>query len=116
MKKIGYEGIGQVTVTMEATDGVQAGWAVSMAGNGLAGTCPSKTAFCGVALHARDGQAAVQVGGFVRAGYSGDTAPDVGWNSLAGDGAGKVTLDAGNGRKVLVTEVDEAAKTIVMYL
>lgn len=116
MKKIGYEDIGQVIVTMEAQAGVQAGMAVSLAGNSLAAVCPAGTAFCGLAAHVRDGHAAVQVGGFVRAGYSGQTAPAVGWNLLAGDGSGKVAADAENGRKVLVTEVDESARTIVMYL
>lgn len=116
MKKIGYEGIGQVTATMEAGEEVQAGMAVSMAGNGLAAVCPDRTAFCGIVRHVRDGQAAVQVGGFVRAGYSGAGAPAVGWNRLAGDGTGRVAVNADKGREVLVTEVDESGKTIVMYL
>ena len=116
MKNIGYEDIGQVIATMEATQDVQPGMAVSMAGNGLVAVCPNETAFCGAALHVRDGQAAVQVGGFVRAGYSGTAAPAVGWNRLAGDGTGKVAVSTGKGRDTLVTEVDETEKTIVMYL
>lgn len=114
--KIGYEDIGQVAVTMEAADTVKAGMAVSLSGNGAVTVCPDGKAMGGVALNVRDGAAAVQVGGFVTVGYSGATAPAAGWNKLAGDGSGKVKVDSANGRDILVTDVDETAKTAVLYL
>lgn len=114
--KIGYEDIGQVTVTMEAAGTVKAGMTVSLSGNGTVTVCPDGTAMCGVVRNVRNGAAAVQLSGFATVGYSGTTAPAVGWNKLAGDGNGKVKVDSANGRDMLVTDVDEAAKTAVLYL
>lgn len=113
--KIGYEDIGQVTVTLNAEEQVKAGMAVSLSGGGTAAVCPDGTAMCGVARNVRDGAAAVQLSGFVTVGYSG-AKPAVGWNKLAGDGSGKVKTDSANGRDILVADVDEADKTAVLYL
>jgi hypothetical protein len=113
--KIGYEDIGQVAVTLEAKETVQAGMAVSLSASGEAEVCPDGKALCGVALHVRDGAAAVQMGGFATVGYTG-TAPAAGWNKLAGDGSGKVKVDSANGKEVLVVKVDESDQTVVLYL
>lgn len=114
--KIGYEDIGQVAVTLEAAEPLQAGMAVSLSGNGVVTICPDGEAMCGVVRSVRDGAAAVQVSGFAAVSYSGTAVPAAGWNKLAGDGSGKVKVDSANGRDILVVDVDEAAKTAVLYL
>ena len=78
-----------------------------MSANGTVAPCAAGKAFCGAAVNVRDGFAAVQLAGYVRLPYTGTT-PVVGYQTLAGDGAGKIKADAA-GRSVLVVDVDASA-------
>lgn len=114
--KISFEGIGQWTATFACT-GVQEGNLVKVSGNGSVGACGAGEAFCGQAVSlGRSGDAcAVQLGGFITADYTGDTAPTVGWCGLSADGSGGVKADS-TGRSFLVADVDAAAKVVTFAL
>ena len=61
--KISFEGIGEVVATFACGAGVAAGQVVKVTADGTVGTCSAGEKFCGVALSAEDGYAAVQLGG-----------------------------------------------------
>ena len=112
-----FEGVGQTAATFQAGEGVKPGMAVAMTGNGAVGLGSDGALPCGVVLGGvRKGAAAVQIGGAAKVGYSGDTAPAAGWQSLACDGAGGVTAVTTGGLKCLVLAVDTTAKTAVIKL
>ena len=95
---VSYEGIGQWAATF-ACSGVSEGQAVKVSGNGTVAACAENGGFDGVVLSvARDGKAcSVAMGGMVTVSYSG-TAPTAGWNTLAADGKGGVTVVSEGGR------------------
>ena len=114
-----FEGVGQVAATFQVDDekAVLPGMAVALTDNGTVvevsvGTDPGGVLLGGV----RGGAAAVQIGGVARVGYSGDTAPAVGWQSLVCDGTGGVKAVTTGGLKCLVLSVDAADKTAVIKL
>lgn len=113
MNKVSFEEIGCVAATFHAQEGVAAGRAVALTGNGQVGPCGDGAGLCGVALSAEDGVAGVQVKGFMTVPFSGSLA--VGPAQLAGDGAGGVKALAG-GTAALVVEVDDGGKTAVICL
>lgn len=92
MSRISFEGIGAVVATFAAGEGVKGGQVVKLTGNGAVGPCAAGDAFCGVAMEPRAGVAAVQVGGFVTAAFSGELA--VGRATLVADGQGGVKAAA----------------------
>ena len=63
--KISFEGIGEVVATFACGEGVAAGQVVKVTEDGTVGPCTDGEKFCGVALSAEDGYAAVQLGGGV---------------------------------------------------
>ena len=111
---VSYEGIGQWAATF-ACSGVSEGQAVKVSGNGTVAACAENGGFDGVVLSvARDGKAcSVAMGGMVTVSYSG-TAPTAGWNTLAADGKGGVTVVSEGGRSYLAVEADTAAKTVTI--
>ena len=113
---VSYEGIGQWAATF-ACSGVSEGQAVKVSGNGTVAACEENGGFDGVVLSvARDGKAcSVAMGGMVTVSYSG-TAPTAGWNTLAADGKGGVTVVSEGGRSYLAVEADTAAKTVTIVL
>jgi hypothetical protein len=111
---ISLNGFGENTATFEAVTGVIAGMPVKMTANGTVGPCAQNDKFCGVVVNVRGGFAAVQVFGYVRVQYSG-AAPAVGYQTLNGAGDGTVQVEA-TGRSLLVTDVDEMAKTCGIIL
>lgn len=128
--KVSYEGIGQWAATF-ACGQVAEGEMVKISGNGTVSACADGDDFCGQALSVgRDGGAcAVALGGMVTAGYTGTTAPALGWTSLAADGNGGVQAVSGSkqtgsegaqaavaGRSYLVVDVDTSGKTVTFVL
>ncbi|MDE6260224.1 MAG: hypothetical protein K2M42_05090 [Oscillospiraceae bacterium] len=121
-----FEGVGQVAATFQvAGENVQPGMAVTLTGSGTVGLGADGGLPCGVVLGGvRGGAAAVQIGGAVKAAYTG-TAPAVGWQELALDGEGNVKVvssgegsakTAASGLKCLVLAVDEDEKSVVIKL
>lgn len=113
--KIALNGFQENVATFEAESNVAAGMPVKMTGNGVVGACEGDDAFCGVAVSVRGGFAAVQLGGYVQVPYSGATAPAVGYQTLSATADGKVQVSS-EGRSILVTDVDTAAKVCGIIL
>lgn len=113
---ISYEGIGAWCATF-AGDGAEEGEVVKASANGTAAVCAAGESFCGVvAAVSRDKTAySVQLAGFATVKYSGETAPTVGYCTLAADGDGGVSVQAG-GRSYLVVEVNAAESTATIML
>ena len=82
-----FEGVGQVAATFQVDgENVQPGMAVALTNDGTVGLGADGDLPCGVLLGGvRCGAAAVQIGGAVKAAYTG-TAPKAGWQGLALDG------------------------------
>ena len=113
MKKVSFEEIGELTVTFYAQTGVNAGQVVKLAGDSMVGTCAAGDRICGLATCSDGECAAVQVKGFAEIPYTG--AVTVGWNKLAADGEGGMTVNE-SGSDYLVVSVDSASDTAVICL
>ena len=48
--------------------------------------------------------------------YSGNSAPAAGWNTLAADGDGGVSVVSTGGKSYLAVDVDTSAKTVTIVL
>ena len=107
MSKVSFEGIGEVAATFACGDQVQAGHVVTVSAEGAVGPCTSGGRFCGVAISAESGYAAVQVAGFAPVLVSG-SGVSAGLVKLSADGTGGVKLDATAGTEYLVVQVDDA--------
>lgn len=113
---ISFEGIGEVMGTFACQEGVAAGDAVAVTGDGQVGRAADGGLFCGKAvIVSDDGMAGIQLGGLCQLSYTG-TAPAPGFVRLAGNGAGGVKVVASDGVLSLVVSVDSAAKTAVVKL
>lgn len=115
MSKISFDGIGEVAATFFCTEQVKAGAVVKVSGDCTVDACAAGNRFCGVAISAEDGCAAVQVGGFATVQVSGEGV-SAGMVKLSADGSGGVKLDAANGAEYLVAAVDSAAGTAAVLL
>lgn len=111
-----FEGMGQWAATF-ACESVEAGHVVQVSGNGSVAECASGGGFDGVVLAVgRDGAAcSVALGGMVTVSYSGAGTPVAGWNALAADGNGGVTVKSG-GKQYLAVDVDTDGKTVTFVL
>jgi hypothetical protein len=114
---ISFEGLGQWAVTFSCDETVKPGDMVKVSGNAAVGLCGNDEDFCGQVLTlGKDKSAcAVQLAGFVTAGYSGDAVPSLGWCGLAGDDQGGVTV-SDTARTYLVTDVDEDWQKVTFAL
>ena len=113
MSKISFDDIGNVMATFYASEGVEAGQVVKVTANGTVGPCAQGEAFCGVAGQVRCGAVAVQVGGFMQIGITGEIG--LGRVKLAADGKGGVQADD-NGVEALVVQVEQALGKAVICL
>lgn len=115
--KLSYDSIGQWCATF-ACSGVTSGKLVKVSANGTAAVCAAGNDFAGMAVSVSHGGDAcsVQLGGIVTAAYTGDTAPTVGFGTLAADGSGGVKVVASGGRSHLIVSVDTTAKTATFVL
>lgn len=93
---ISFEGIGEVIATFLAEEDseVKPGDVVCLTGNDQVGLGEAGDIPCGVAATvSKDGCVGVQIGGLAEVSYSG-SAPAVGWNMLAANGEGGVSVAA----------------------
>lgn len=107
-----FNGFEENTVTFEAGAAIDKGAPVMITGNGAVSAASGK--FCGFCVGYRNGFAAVQLRGYVRASYSG-TAPTAGYVKLSA-ASGKVAVDNSDGREYLITDVDTTGKTVGIIL
>ena len=110
MSKISFEDIGAVVATCQAEAAVQGGQVVKLIGNGTVAPCSEGDAFCGVAMEPRNGLTGVQFKGFVTVSCTG--ALNVGWATLAADGAGGVKR-AGSGVSAQVICVNPDGTAVI---
>ena len=113
MSKISFDGIGEVVATFTCGKDVKAGQVVKLTGNGAVDACSDGDRFCGVALTAEDGYAAVQGAGLVKVAAAEGVA--VGWNKLLADGTGGVKKDSAaspTGGDYLVISVDSGSAVV----
>ena len=98
---VAFEGIDRLVVTFLAGD-VTAGKPVVMGGEGSVKNASSGQMPVGVALHAQDGHAAVQLG----------------WTALVADSAGclRAAGSGESGRMCLVVTRDSEKKTVGLFL
>lgn len=113
--ELSFSGFGEIAATFAAQDGVTPNIPVKMTANGTVGACAAGDDFCGVVLNTRGGYAAVQLAGYVRLPYDG-TAPTAGWQALSAAAGGKIQTASTGGRKLLVVDMDGAAKTCGVIL
>ena len=111
---ISYEEIGAMCVTATAASTAAAGKICKLDTSGRAANCTAGDRFCGLVLHVRGGNAAVQVGGFAQMGYTGNV-PAMGYTKLSADGTGGVKGDTA-GTEYLVAAVDTVKKTVTILL
>ncbi len=113
---VAFNGFNESIATFIAASGLTAGAPVKISANDTTALCAAGDSFCGVANTVGGGYASVQMGGFATLGYTGTTAPAVGYNLLAGDGSGGVKVVTEGGRNMLVIRVDTAGKTVGVML
>lgn len=111
--KVSHEGIGESVVTFynSTEHPVADGEPVKMSANGEVAACESGDKFFGVCIACDTDFTAVQTAGYVKLGYTGETAPVVGFVSLAADGNGGAAVNTA-GRELLVIDVDATNASI----
>ena len=109
-----YEGIGQVVATFAREEGVEPGMAVALTGDCTVGMANSGADLCGKVLAVNGDCCAVQVGGFVKLPFTGES-PVAGYNTIAGNGEGGVLVGVGS-QMHLIVQVDDDEGTIVFKI
>jgi len=112
--KVSFEGIGEIVATFY-NGGAKKGAPVKMSSSGEVCSCADGETFAGVAVSVNGDFAAVQIGGYVKMPYSGET-PQPGWQHLASDGQGGVKVAQNTGKSYLVLDVDASAGTVGFML
>lgn len=109
---VSYDGYNNNFLTLKAASGTTAGAPVKITANDTAGLCSSGDAFCGISAQVRNGFVSVQTSGTATLAYTGDTAPSVGYATIAANGSGGVTVPASGGKSVLVLKVDTTGSKV----
>lgn len=102
--------------TLKTLGKLKKGMPVKLSDNLTVGECDEGDVFAGVVVGSNETFAAVQLTGYIKLCYSGETAPTIGYNLLSADGEGKVCVNSQSGRALLVAEVDTTDKTIGLIL
>ncbi len=113
---VSYEGIGQWAATF-ACDGVTAGHVVKISGSGTVARARQTaclTAWC--CLWPGTARPALWPWGAWRPSATVATLPAAGWNTLAADGDGGVSVVSTGGKSYLAVDVDTTAKTVTIVL
>lgn len=108
MKDICLQGYNSKYITMKCAGEADAGDLLVMDSNNTVKKAAAGK-FIGILHSLRGEYALVQTGGYAVVPYSGDTAPTLGFSTLAADSNADAVVNAA-GREVLVVEVDTTAK------
>ena len=111
---ISMQGLGAQCLSAKKGAAVTPGYPCHFTANHTVANTASNGTFCGVIIGVRGSLVTVQYRGFVTLSYSG-TAPGIGYNTLAADGAGGVK-SAQSGNSYLVVSVDTSARTVCVLL
>ena len=113
---ISFNGYNDNSATFEITGAVATGEVVKMSANNKVTSCVAGNEFCGVLNHTEsDGFATIQLSGYAQVAYT-ETAPTVGYSTLAGNGTGGVKVASTGGRSHLVLNVDTSLKIVGFLL
>lgn len=107
--KVSLQGYNSHYITLMAGGDLAAGDLVQISANATVEKATSGK-FAGIVHSVRDGFVLVQTSGYAQLGYSGATAPVLGYNFLAAAEQGSAVN--AQGREVLVVELDPAQKRI----
>lgn len=113
--KVSFNGISEQVVTFY-DDGAEKGKVCKVSSSGGVKTCSSGERFMGIVINCDGSFAEVQTEGCVTVGYSGTTAPSVGYVNLASDANGNVMVPGSGGFGYLVLEVNSNDKVVTIYL
>lgn len=113
---IAFDGMKENMVTFEADTGLTTHTLCKMTGNGKVGNCLENDRFCGRVISQRTGFASVQIDGYIKAAYTGETAPAPGYQKLNADGNGGVKVNAEATKDYLVLDVDTTNKIVGFML
>lgn len=103
--KVSFEGIGEQVISFEAASGTKKNEFVKLSANSKVANCSADDLFAGYCINTDGGFADVMTHGYIEVGYTGETAPAVGFAALSAAGSGKVQADS-DGREYLVIKVD----------
>ncbi|NCC87338.1 MAG: hypothetical protein EOM05_05655 [Clostridia bacterium] len=113
---ISFNGYNDNSATFEITGTVATGEVVKMSANNKVTSCTAGNDFCGVLSYIEsDDFATVQLSGYAEVEYT-ETAPTVGYCTLAGNGTGGVKVASTGGRSHLVLNVDTTSKIVGFLL
>lgn len=112
---VSFNGYREKVLTFKTASKITAGYPVKMSANDTVAAAASGNRFCGICLESDSSYATVQTGGTATLAYSGNTAPAVGYGTLAADGNGKVVVDS-DGGEYLILSVDTTAKTVTFII
>lgn len=113
MKEINFEGIGEVVVTIGASNLADPKKVVRMNDSDWVIPCMDGQNFVGVLLNKHGNYGSLQIKGFATLSYTGTM--KAGWNNLVANSFGGVRQDDA-GARYLVVRVDETASTAVVWL
>lgn len=111
--QVSFEGYGEQVATFACGEGLQVGVPVKVSANGTVAAAAANDAFFGVAVSVRGGYAAVQMAGYVRLPYSGETAPALGYQRIAAAAGGKVASNEA-GHAMLVVDVQDGKVGLIL--
>lgn len=103
--KVSFEGIGEQVISFEAASGTKKNEFVKLSANSKVANCSADDLFAGYCINTDGGFADVMTHGYIEVGYTGETAPTVGFATLSAAANGKVQADE-DGREYLVIKVD----------
>ena len=103
--KVSFEGIGEQLISFAAANGTTKNEFVKISANGTVAKCSADDVFAGYCVKTEAGFADVMTHGYIEVGYTGQTAPSVGYGTLTAAGSGKVQADE-DGREYLIIKVD----------
>lgn len=111
---ISNKGFDEAYITMK-TDAATVGYPVTVSANGTVKNAASGKPFIGVLYNSRSNIGAVQVKGYAKLKYTGDTAPTLGLCSILSNGSGGVTAGTGGMTvRVLSVNADDATVEFLM--
>lgn len=98
-------------ITLYVDEDTQKDIPVTITDNDTCGASAAGDKFCGILRGVRKDLGSVQVKGYAKMSYSGESAPLLGAECIVADGLGGVKA-AQTGVNVIVTAVDEVAETV----
>lgn len=107
-------GFDRKEVTFKAGSDAKEGKTVNLLTKTTVDASPLDTNFLGICTLIRNGMASVVLRGYVTVAYSG-TAPSLGYNKIASDGAGGIKV-SDSGRDILVADIDAVNSTCGIVL